>query len=322
MKKTIIICSTIFLFLIFFLSQKNQSQEIIDPNSSVVLPKIISQFLSSTNTPTPIPTVTIGLVGDLGLGRYITATARSKNDFSWSFSGVSQILQQNDFNVANLESPIIENCPEGKTGTFTFCGDSRFLPQLKQNKFILNLANNHIFNYSQDGFVQTKNFLTQNQIGFYYSHDISSEFYQTEVNGIKFGFLGFDLVSNPNYDHRKILNLISQYDSQVDWLIVSVHWGNEYLPQPEDWRIKLAHQMIDSGADIIHGHHPHVLQNSETYQNKLIFYSLGNFIFDQNWSVETSTSEIAILTLDKKTIINQQNIPLKIKSNSRPEVVN
>ena len=80
--------------------------------------------------------------------------------------------------------------------------------------------------------------------------------------------------------------------------------------------------MIDSGADIIHGHHPHVLQPSETYQNKPIFYSLGNFIFDQNWSTETSTSQIINLKLTKNEIIDQRTIPLKIKYNSRPEIVN
>lgn len=319
--KKIIISILGLSFLVFFYFQKNKPREIVYPNSSVSLPKIISQFLPS---PTPIlaPSATIGLVGDLGLGRYITTIARSKNDFSWSFSGVSQILQQNDFNLANLESPIIENCPEGKTGTFTFCGDTRFLPQLKQNKFIFTLANNHIFNYGQNGFVQTKNFLSLEQIGYYFSHDSSSEFYQTEVNDVSFGFLGFDLVSNPQFDHQKIINLISKYNSQVDWLIVSIHWGNEYLPQAESWRINLAHQMIDAGADIIHGHHPHVLQASEIYQNRPIFYSLGNFIFDQNWSEATSTSEIVVLKINKNQITIQKTIPLKIKYNSRPEVVN
>lgn len=320
MKKILIFIPIIFLIVLFNF-KKVRSSSILSPTASISLPKVISQIIP-TKTPTPAPSVSIGLVGDLGLGRFITATARQKNNFSWSFSGVSSILQQNDFNLANLESPIINDCPEGKTGTFTFCGDTRFLPQLKQNKFILNLANNHMFNYGQDGFDQTKKFLSIQNIGYVFSHNSDSEFYQTEINGIKFGFLGFDLVSNPNYDHRKILNLISKYNSQVDWLIVSIHWGNEYLPQAESWRIKLAHQMVDNGADIVHGHHPHVLQPSEAYQNKLIFYSLGNFIFDQNWSVETSTSKIVLLTLDKNHLINQNDIPLKIKYNSRPEVVN
>jgi len=320
MKKIIFPILILSVFIFFYYSKFN-SPLILSPLSPITLPKIISQIIPQ-NTPTPVPFATIGLVGDLGLGRFITTTARQKNDFSWSFSGVSSILQSNDFNLANLESPIISDCPEGKTGTFTFCGDTRFLPQLKQNKFILNLANNHIFNYGQDGFNQTKTFLDQENIGYIFSHQADTAFYSTEVNSIKFGFLGFDLVSNPNFDQQKIINLISKYDPQVDWLIVSIHWGNEYLPQAENWRVKLAHQMIDAGADIIHGHHPHVLQSSEIYQNKPIFYSLGNFIFDQNWSVETSTSEIILLNLNQKEVLKKETIPIKIKSNSRPEVVN
>ncbi len=311
MKKILIfIIAAIFGFF-YFLNQN--PSKILSPTSNITSRNTLKV------TPTSTPSVTIGLVGDLGLGRYITAIARQKNDFSWSFSGVSQILQQNDFNLANLESPIINNCPEGKTGTFTFCGDVQFVPQLKQNKFILNLANNHIFNYGQDGFNQTKNFLKQQNIGYVYSHSSDSEFYSTKINGISFGILGFDLVSNPKYDTQKIFSLISKYNSQVDWLIVSIHWGNEYLPQAEEWRVNLAHQMIDAGADIIHGHHPHVLQNTEIYKNKPIYYSLGNFIFDQNWSKETSNSEIINLTLTKNTILNVNTIPLVIKYNSRPE---
>jgi len=323
MKKIIIslllvLSAIIFVYFLQTRTKLNQSKT-ISPSP----PKIISQiFYSPTLTPTPINAVNIGLMGDLGLGRYITTIARQKKDFSWSFSGVSQILQQNDFNLANLESPIISNCPEGKTGTFTFCGDPQFLPQLKINKFILNLANNHIFNYGQDGFNQTKEFLSSQDIGYVYSHNSNSEFYSIEINGIKFGILGFDLISNPQDNQQKIINLISKYDSQVDWLIVSIHWGNEYLPQAESWRVTLAHQMVDAGADIIHGHHPHVIQNQEIYQNKPIYYSLGNFIFDQNWSKETSTSEIINLTLTKNKIIKTETIPLTIKNNSRPEYLN
>lgn len=307
------------LIFSFWLVFRSKELPIISPLSDISLPKIISQIFPKTEIDNPL--VTIGLVGDLGLGRYITYVARNKNDFSWSFSGVSDLLQQNDFNLANLESPIISNCPTGPLDTMIFCGDPQFVPELSKNKFILNLANNHIFNYGQNGFTQTKDLLNQPNIGYFNSQKSDTEFYQKEINGIKFGFLGFDLITYPRYDHQKILDLISKYDSQVDWLIVSIHWGNEYLPAVENWRVTLAHQMVDAGADLIHGHHPHVLQESESYQNKLIFYSLGNFIFDQNWSVPTSTSEIVILTLDKNKIIDQKTIPLQIKNNSRPEVV-
>jgi gamma-polyglutamate biosynthesis protein CapA len=269
--------------------------------------------------PTTIPTVTFSLIGDLGLGRYITATARSKKDFSWSFQNVSPILQSIDFNLANLESPIIKDCPEGLTGTFTFCGDSHFLPYLQQNKFIFNLANNHIFNYGQDGFIETKDYLNKNQISYFYSHNTDTEFIKKEINGITFGFLGYDFITNPNLDKTKIITAVKKYSQQVDWLIVSLHWGNEYLAKPEQWRVDLARQLIDAGADIIHGHHPHVLQSTEIYKNKLIFYSLGNFIFDQSWSKETSSSEMIILKVNKENILETIRKPYIIKYNSQPQ---
>ncbi|MDD4938021.1 MAG: CapA family protein [Candidatus Shapirobacteria bacterium] len=310
-----VILLTVFLVItsFFIVSFKLTPSNIISPASIGSFKKVF--------IPTPIPTSTVkfGLVGDLGLGRYITNIARSKNDFSWSFSEVSHILQANDFNLANLESPIIKDCPTGFTGTFTFCGDPRFLLQLKSNKFILNLANNHMFNYGQDGFNQTKSFLNQQNINFVYSHNSDSEFVSKEINGIKFGFLGYDFISNPKLDPNQIINLIKKYNSQVDWLILSLHWGNEYLSIPEEWRVDLAHQFIDAGADIIHGHHPHVLQPSEIYQGKPIYYSLGNFIFDQNWSVETSISQIIDITVTKNEIIKTASIPLIIKYNSQPQ---
>lgn len=261
---------------------------------------------SPTPTFTP-PQVIIGLVGDLGLGRHITSTARSKKDFSWSFQGVSSWLLENDFTLANLESPIIANCPFGPTGTFTFCGDTKFIPYL--SKFIFNLNNNHILNYGIDGLSQTRQLISRS---FY------DNFYTETVNGISFGFLGYDFITYPKLDKSFIISQIIKYNSLVDHLIVSIHWGNEYLSEPESWRVELAHQMIDAGADVIHGHHPHVWQGSEVYNNKYIFYSFGNFVFDQSWSYETSHSQIARLTFTKDQIIDQKLFPIEIKFNSQP----
>ena len=311
------------LFLLFLISLIISILLSLRPNLTINdsnLNPIPTNYPTTSPTTTPPLTVTFGLMGDLGLGRHITSIARSKNDFSWSFQKINYILQQNDFNLANLESPIIKDCPRGETGTFTFCGDTRFLPQLFENKFIFNLANNHIFNYGKDGFSQTKDYLNDNQIGYFYSHLSDSEFFQKNINGISFGFLGFDYITNPKLDSETVIDLVKKYDSQVDWLIVSIHWGNEYLPTPEKWRINLAHQLVDAGADIIHGHHPHVLQLKEVYNQKPIYYSLGNFIFDQNWSLETSKSEIINLTVTKTTIIDQKIIPLIIKHNSQPQL--
>lgn len=286
--------------------------------TNVSIPIIV---VSPSSTPTPPAVVTLGLVGDLGLGRFITSTARSKKDFSWSFKEVSGWLKDNDFNLANLESPIIKDCPTGLTGTFTFCGDAKFIPYLKENKFILNLNNNHILNYQNDGLVQTKKFLNDEHVTNFYDNFSTATF-----NGITFGFLGFDFVTYPDViasEARQslILNTIKTHDSQVDWLIVSIHWGNEYLPTPEIWRQQFAHQLVDNGADIIHGHHPHVWQGNELYRDKIIYYSLGNFIFDQSWSYATSHSNIVRLTLSKDKIIKKTEYPIEIKFNSQPHLL-
>lgn len=265
-------------------------------------------------TPTPsITTVNFGLVGDLGLGRHITSTARLKDDFFWSFREVSPWLIARDFTLANLESPIIVKCPTGKTGTFTFCGDTRFLPQLVAHKLILNLHNNHILNYGLNGLQQTQELLKSQQIA--YTYDKPHIFTQ---NGIKFGFVGFDFVTYPNLSQSSIIQAIQELDTQVDWLIVSLHWGNEYLPSPEAWRVKFAHEMVDAGADLIHGHHPHVYQPQEIYQEKPIFYSLGNFIFDQSWSYETSHTQIVDFTLNSDLTYSYKLLPVEIKYNSQP----
>ena len=286
------------------------------PNSKTFLTPLPTPTIQLT--PTSIPKATIGLVGDLGLGRHITSTARSKNDFSRAFSGVGDWLKENDFNLANLESPIISDCPTGYTGTFTFCGDIRFLPELAKNKFIFSLANNHILNYSQNGLVQTKNFLDENNILYSYGHNFENEFISKTINDIRFGFLSYDFITYPNQDKTEIIEAVKKYDQEVDWLIISLHWGNEYLPKPESWRIKFGKELVDAGADIIHGQHPHVWQAEEYYQNKPIFYSFGNFIFDQSWSYETSHSNIIRLTLTKNEILKQEIFPIEIQNNFRP----
>jgi len=275
---------------------------------------VVTPIITPTPTPTP-QIVYIGLIGDLGLGRHITSIARVQNDFNYSFSEVSSWLLTHDFNLANLESPIIKNCPPGLTGTFTFCGDDRFIPPLSKYNFVLNLNNNHILNYGKNGLIQTQNLL--NDIPHFYNN-----FLTKTVGDISFGFLGFDFITYPSLDKNEILTKIKKYDSSVDYLIISIHWGNEYLPKAETWRINLAHDMVNAGADIIHGHHPHVWQNYEIYKDKPIFYSFGNFIFDQSWSWETSHSQIATLTLSKTEIKDIKLVPIEIKFNSQPRISN
>lgn len=315
----LVLLALVFVSLLIFLSLSFRSRLLLSPHSSS-LPIALLPSLPPP-TPTPEPSAVIGLVGDLGLGRFITANSRAKKDFSWPFAGISPWLLGNDFTFANLESPIIDNCPEGRTGTFTFCGDPRFLPFLKQYKFGFTLANNHILNYGASGLQATQKFLTLYHIPYVYSPSPDSVFSRQTISGLTFGFLGFDLITHPSTDTATLVSFVKQYKAGVDWLIVSLHWGNEYLSTPEPWRVALAHQLIDAGADIIHGSHPHVWQGSETYRGKKIYYSLGNFIFDQNWSYNTSHTQIVRLTLSKTHILKEELFPIEIRANSQPWLV-
>lgn len=265
--------------------------------------------------------VQIGLVGDLGLGRTMTTISRQKNNFTWIFSGVSDFVKQNDFTYANLESPIVKNCRVSDPYTMTFCSDPKFIPSLKDDKYILGLANNHIFNYGQSGFNQTTDYLSQSQVPFVFSTLSDTKISTKQFNNINFGFIAFDLTDPKVYKNRlQIIDFVKNKNDQADWLIIGLHWGREYQPKADKWQIDFAHQLVDAGADIIAGSHPHVFQNYEIYKDRPIYYSLGNFIFDQNWSRPTSMSYIVTLTLTKDKIVKFNLTPITIKYNSRPEL--
>jgi poly-gamma-glutamate capsule biosynthesis protein CapA/YwtB (metallophosphatase superfamily) len=106
------------------------------------------------------------------------------------------------------------------------------------------------------------------------------------VNVKKIAIVGLDLFDH-NFEQEKTKEIFDAVKPYSDYRIAFIHWGTEYTAQPQDKQKEIAHQIIDLGADIILGHHPHVVQSVEIYNNKPIFYSLGNFVFDQYFSKET-----------------------------------
>src|SRR5690606_2415251 len=103
-----------------------------------------------------------------------------------------------------------------------------------------------------------------------------------------------------------------------DMVIVSVHWGVEYKAKPNQRQILLGRAMIDAGADVVLGHHPHWTQTVEEYQDGVIIYSLGNFIFDQMWSEETRRGDVVEFKLDKTGVLGYQVKPIKIYDYGQP----
>ncbi len=203
------------------------------------------------------------------------------------------------------------------------------LPALKEAGFdIFSLANNHVGDWNVVAHEDTLQRLSENNI-LKTGASLNKEEAETptiiEKNGIKFGFLGFSdvgpawmeakkdnpgilLASDPNFE-----SIINKANNECEVLIISFHWGEEYKTTHNARQETLAHKAIDAGADLIIGHHPHVIQDIETYNGKPIVYSLGNFIFDQSFSRNTMKGMLFSTTYENgelketKSLINILN---------------
>jgi len=245
------------------------------------------------------------------------AAAGGADEPGWQalFSDVSDVFQKADFGFVNMETPV---APAHSKGSKPFMFDAPLaLPQaLKASGVkIVSFANNHVMDQGWEGFAETRDHLREVGLLFAGSGDTAQQGWQpviTEANGIKVGWLGMTRWLNgnrnpdkddqphvnffpypgeaggaPGMDEAGVIEAVKAARAQCDLLVVSVHWGIEYAtaPRPED--IEVAHKMLDAGASVIVGHHPHVLQPVETYKtedgrNTVIFYSLGNFLSNQS----------------------------------------
>jgi gamma-polyglutamate biosynthesis protein CapA len=251
-------------------------------------------------------------VGDVMMTRYVEKRIKKLNkEYIYPFEKILNYLKTFDYVIVNLEGPISDKGV--KVGSkYSF----RMKPDVaealsKANINIVNLANNHIFDYGKVAFEDTLKNLEKNNIKYFGN---SYEPLIIEKEGIKVGFLGFsDFLKHLEVRENKIgiatindniSEIINKAKEKVDILIVSFHWGEEYKKIANERQRKIAKIAIDSGADLVIGHHPHIIQNIEKYKDKFIFYSLGNFIFDQNFSKETMIGggvEVYIRTQTKQT---------------------
>ncbi|MCX6705323.1 MAG: CapA family protein [Candidatus Woesebacteria bacterium] len=277
--------------------------------------KLPSFQLTKPNKPSN-PEATIILTGDIMLGRSVMKISLSKNDPSYPFEKVSDILKKTDIVFGNLENPIVLNCQFSDSG-LKFCADPKMVDGLRYaNINIVNLGNNHAKNYGEDGLKQTENFLSNSGIDYVGADNLVIK----EINGTKFGFLGFDFV----YDKPNDLNyqLIKSSKEKVDVLIVMVHWGTEYTSDPTNAQKLIANDLVSSGADVVVGGHPHVIQSIDSINGKPVFYSLGNFVFDQPWSEETKKGLVIRLIYNGKKLSKIEKLPVYMKGIAQPEWTN
>ncbi|MBI5754392.1 CapA family protein [Candidatus Peregrinibacteria bacterium] len=236
--------------------------------------------------------------GDVMLGRYVRVIM-DQNGLYYPFEKIKDPanLFTEGANVVfgNLEGPVDGEGTKGGTSmVFSFGEDIG--PILKKFGFtLLSIANNHALDQGRQGREDTIKTLGENGLGWCgdaNEPDPESVYYGT-VGNKNFAFICLHSAVH-KLGLEETINLIKSVRENVDYLIVSIHWGIEYQHTANyAMQVKPAHAFVDAGADLVIGHHPHVVQNFEIYKGKMIFYSLGNFVFDQYWSDDTQ-QELAI----------------------------
>lgn len=265
---------------------------------------------SQEETTTPEPTaesvsITVSMVGDCTLGTDVNfdqstsfdAFYQMKNDPGYFFQNVKDIFTADDLTVANMEGTLTTS-NDRQQKTFAFKGDPSYTEILTRGGVeATNLANNHSHDYGDQSYEDTIQYLEAAGITTF-GYDRTAVM---DVKGIKVGMIGIYELKDGLGRQQQVIDTIQEVKDQgAQVIIVSFHWGTEKSNVPDDIQKTLAHLAVDQGADLVVGHHPHVLQGIEKYQGKNIVYSLGNFCFGGNKNPS-----------DKDTMIFQQTFTVE-----------
>ena len=266
-----------------------------------------SDWSAKNSSPSAEAKVEIILGGDVMLGRSVNRRQIARG-WNWAFQEIGEELAAADWTIVNLETPLLTDCPPTDEGMI-FCAAAENVTGLKTAGIdTVNLANNHTLNYGAAGLKETREILAKAGLGVVGETGTGSGSLATKkIDDIQLGLLGFDAVSQ-DLDEVEVLAQIraAKKESQVDFLIVTIHWGVEYEFAPRAWQRTFATRIIAAGADAIIGHHSHWVGEREqmkiakTGQQVPVYYSLGNLVFDQMWSPQTREGLVVKLVLDEK----------------------
>jgi len=253
--------------------------------------------------------------GDLMLDRNVKKQI-DKNGADYVFKKLAgennEFFSGYDVVTANLEGSFAnKRRPTSKSIAFRF--DPSLIETLKKYNFnLFNLANNHSLDMGKTGFKESQENLKKADIDFYgQQYKINDDnLLVKQVGDYKIGFIGLDDTINrvPVSSVKDLFKKAKDQGSEL--IIVNIHWGNEYKILSNTRQRELGHSLIDLGADVIVGHHPHVVEEMEIYKNRPIFYSLGNFVFDQYFSIPTQ-QELAV-KLSFVTKVNKKLLEIKV----------
>jgi len=262
--------------------------------------------------------ITFVFGGDVMLGRKVNYEMHQRNDFSFPFVSITPIFAGADAVLVNLESPLYEPCPVSNASSMTLCASPESARALaRAGVTLVSFANNHMRDYGAAGIAQTNDLLAQQGIGVVNNGKV----FIREVRGYKVGLIAYNLTWGNVLD-SDIRVAIEHARSQVDMLIASFHWGDEYTDEPNAYQKRIAHAAIDAGADVVIGSHPHHVQPIGQYKGKYIFYSLGNLIFDQMWSEKTRIGALIKFVWNaEQGDTSYEIIPTKIFDFAQPQLL-
>jgi len=277
-------------------------------------------LISQTILPMPsLPTArdvnadewSVAIVGDVMLARQVGKVIRERGTTS-TVAAIAPILKQSDAIFGNLESVISDQGAALKK-EIVFRAATSTMAVLTQAGFtVMSVANNHANDFGVKALADSKKRLRDigitpiGQIGYPSAVPV-----YINIRGHKTAWLAYDDTGH-KLSAKTVAEKIKVAKMNADLVIISLHWGNEYQKNASKHQRDLAHGLIDAGATLVIGHHPHIIQGIEQYRNGLIFYSLGNFLFDQDWSAETQQGLLGRIFFRGNVIHNLEIFPLDL----------
>ncbi|GAB4342721.1 MAG: CapA family protein [Calditrichia bacterium] len=244
----------------------------------------------------------------------------------YPFLALDSLLGASDLVFANLEAPFGSG-GERFEKSYTFLVNPALVDVLTAGHInMVSLANNHIMDFGSQPLQETRRLLRQAGIHFSGAGKNLAEARQPaiiKVDSLEIAFLACSLTFPEEFwatdttagtcfpRHTFFFDDIRRLKKEHDFVVVSFHWGSELMTEPKEYQVQLAHQTIQAGADLILGHHPHVVQGVEVYKNKLIAYSLGNFVFG-SFSENAKESMLLEVRFKKSSIESAKIIPINV----------
>ena len=277
-----------------------------------------TEIIMESEEPEPVvATVTISATGDCSLGALQThgysGSFHSYYDSQgegYFFQNFKQIFEEDDLTLINLEC-VLTNASNRVEKTFNIKGKPEYTGIMTSSSIeAVSLGNNHSADYGPQSLTDTKNAL--DAAGILYAINDTISYYTTE-DGLVVAMVSASITGGGSSRDQYLLNGVTEARNQgADLVIACCHWGIEREHYPNDYQRNLGHELIDRGADLVVGNHPHVLQGVEEYNGKIIIYSLGNFSFGANRNPQDKDTAVYQQTFTFVDGVLQTDITAKI----------